>query len=262
MDEYLSEKEQIEQIKQWWNENGWYLIGGALLAALGWFGYNQYQAWQQRTAEAASSVYESLRLALDDDDREAADNLLRQLSDEYPDSAYTVQARFLVAEDYLVRDPERAIAELEAVVDEAEDPGLVRIARLRLARVLAYDEQYGRALEMLSVPDPGAFSGAFSEVRGDIHLANDDIDAAISAYTDALLGGGNGTVNTELVQLKLNDLLQRDRPDNAGSDVAGSEATTGEATETDATETDATETDAVETDAVETDAAGPAGETE
>ena len=31
MDEYLSEKEQIEQIKQWWNDYGWYLLGGAAL---------------------------------------------------------------------------------------------------------------------------------------------------------------------------------------------------------------------------------------
>lgn len=207
MDEYLSEKEQIEQIKQWWSENGWYLIGGALLAALGWFGYNQYQSWQDRQAEQAGTIYEELKLALDDDDRAGADALLAQLAADYPSSAYTDQARFLVAESNLVRDTDRAIAELEAVVEQSRDAGIAGIARFRLARVLAYDEQYERALEVLNVADAGAFDAAYSEIRGDIHAATGNLEAALAAYTDALLGGSDGTVNRELVQLKINDLI-------------------------------------------------------
>ena len=34
MDEFLSEKEQIDQIRGWWRENGWYLIGGVALVLL------------------------------------------------------------------------------------------------------------------------------------------------------------------------------------------------------------------------------------
>jgi len=116
----------------------------------------------------------------------------------------------LVAEDYLIRDTDRAISELEAVVNETDDESLVNIARLRLARVLAYDEQYDRALAILNVADVGDFEARFNEVRGDIHAAMGNTEAAMSAYTEALLQSGNGTVNPELVQLKLNDLLQND----------------------------------------------------
>jgi len=214
VDEYLSEKEQIEAIKEWWRENGWFLIGGAAIAALGYFGLGQYRAYQDRVAEQAAALYQELKLVLEDDNRAEADGLLEQLVADYAGSPYLDQARLLIAEDNLIRDTDRTIAELEAVVAESGDPGLVNIARLRLARVLAWEEQYDRALEVLDIPDPGEFSARFGEVRGDIYAAAGDAPAAINAYTDALLGSGNGTVNRDFVQLKLNDLIQAQEPES------------------------------------------------
>lgn len=213
MDEYLSEKEQIERIKEWWRENGWYLIGGAALAGLGYLGFNQYQAYTSRVAEEAAALYRELGVVLEDDDRASADDLLARLETEYSGSPYLDQARFLIAEANLIRDTDRAIDELESVVEHDADPGLVNIARLRLARVLAWDQQFDRALEVLSIDDPGAFEARFNEVRGDILAAMGDSEAAISAYTDALLASGNGTINREFLQLKLNDLIQAQEPE-------------------------------------------------
>lgn len=210
MDEYLSEKEQIEQLKQWWRDYGWYLLGGAALAVAGMFGWNQYLAHQERTIEAQAAIYHELRQALEDDDRQIADDLLTQLQTEHAGSAYLQQARLLMAEENLIRDTDRAISELQAVVDETEDLSLINIARLRLARVLAFDEQYDAALAVLNVAEEGEFSARFSEVRGDIHAATGNIEAALSAYTEALLGAGNGAVNQDILQLKLNDLIGND----------------------------------------------------
>lgn len=211
MDEYLSEKEQIEQIRQWWRENGWFLIGGAAVVVLGYFGYNQYRAHQDRVAEESASLYFELRQYLEDDDPAAVEPLLAQLAADYAGSPYLDQARLLVAQDNLVRDTERSIAELEAVVDQTNDEGMSRIARLRLARVLAYDEQFERALATLDMDDVGEFEARFSEVRGDIYAATGDEQAAIDAYTDALLAGGSA--NRQLLQLKLNALLQSRQQD-------------------------------------------------
>ena len=46
MDEFLSEKEQIDQIREWWRENGWYLIGGVALGVLVLLGWNRFNAYQ------------------------------------------------------------------------------------------------------------------------------------------------------------------------------------------------------------------------
>jgi len=208
VDEYLSEKEQIERIRQWWSENGWFLIGGAAVAGVLYFGWNQYQAARLRTAEEAAAIFLELRQHVADDDRQLADEKLAELESEHPSSGYLDQARLLVASDNLIRDTDRAIREIEAVVNQSEDEGMVRIARTRLARVLAYDEQYDRALEVLNVADAGEFEPLFSEIRGDIHAARGDTEAAISAYTNAMTFSGGGTVvNVELIQLKLNDLF-------------------------------------------------------
>jgi predicted negative regulator of RcsB-dependent stress response len=217
VDEYLSEKEQIERIKQWWHENGWYLVGGAAIAALGYLGFNQYQAYQTRKAEEAAALYLELKLELDDDDRAGADSLFARLESEYAGSPYLDQARLLIADVNLIRDTDRAIAELAAVMEQSEDPGMSRIARLRLARALAWDEQYERALATLDIEEPGEFEPRYSEVRGDIYAATGETEAAVNAYTDALLGSGNGTINREYVQLKLNDLLQA-RESEAGDE--------------------------------------------
>lgn len=216
MDEYLSEKEQIERIKQWWRENGWFLLGGALLASFGYFGYNQYQAYKNRVAEDAASIYMELVQVVEDDDRAQADELLARLENDFASSAYTDQAHLLIAQDYLIRDTDRSIAELTKVVEQSRDEGMVRIARLRLARVLAYDEQYDLALATLNVPEPGQFESRFAEVRGDIHAAAGNTEAAISSYTDALLGAGSVAIDTEFLQLKLNELRQL----GAGSSAA------------------------------------------
>jgi predicted negative regulator of RcsB-dependent stress response len=217
VDEYLSEKEQIEQIRQWWRENGWYLVGGALLAGIGYFGYDQYQAYQNRRAEEAAALYMQLQQDLEDD-RPGTDELLARLTSEYEGSPYTDQARLLLARERLVLDPERARAELRQVVDSSRDPGLVMIARLRLARVLAYQERYDDALAVIDVEDPGQFLARLSEIRGDIYAAQGEIQLARAAYTGALTGAGAEYLDRDFLQMKLADL------ESAARSVPASEA--------------------------------------
>ena len=46
VDEFLSEKEQIEEIRSWWRENGWYLVGGAIIGIAALLGWNRYGVYQ------------------------------------------------------------------------------------------------------------------------------------------------------------------------------------------------------------------------
>ena len=43
MDEFLSEKEQIAQIRQWWGENGMYIIAGLVVGIAGLVGWDPWQ---------------------------------------------------------------------------------------------------------------------------------------------------------------------------------------------------------------------------
>jgi predicted negative regulator of RcsB-dependent stress response len=74
--------------------------------------------------------------------------------------------------------------------------------------VLAYQTNYAEALEVLDVEDPGQFAARMNEIKGDIHAAMGEIEAARAAYTQALTAPGSESVDRNFVQMKLNQLLE------------------------------------------------------
>lgn len=205
MNEYLTEKEQLELFREWWRDYGWYLVGGAAVAVLGYFGWNQYQAREQSIAEQAASLYIELQQAVEDDSPEA-ERILAELHAEHPDSPYAYQGSLLIARDVLISDPARATEELRHVMTTSSDTELAMVARLRLARVLAWRESFDDALALLQVAEPGRFAARISEIEGDIHVARGDATAARAAYERALADPGWETLDRNLLSIKLNDL--------------------------------------------------------
>ena len=206
MDEFLSEKEQIEQIRDWWRENGWYLIGGLALGALILFGWNRFNSYEDAQGEAASELFVELRQAIGDDAPGDARSLLAQLRESYSGSPYTDQAGLVVAVMRMdAGQMSGAGDELRYVMEETSDSELSLIARLRLARVLAQQEEYDEALATLDV-ESGGFSGRYNEVLGDIHVELGDLVSARAAYTAALITEESNLVDRNLVQMKLEEL--------------------------------------------------------
>jgi predicted negative regulator of RcsB-dependent stress response len=206
VDEYLSDKEQVERLRQWWRENGWFLLGGVALGLLGLYGYNQYFAYQDRRSEGAAELYAQIRQAADDRDTAAAEAAFAQLRSEFPDTAYTYQASLLVASAEVVTAPDSAAEKLRFTMEESSDPELAMVARLRLARVLAYREQYQEALALLEVPAPGQFAGRIAEIKGDIHVALGETAAARMAYLQAMVTPGAELLDRSFLQMKIADL--------------------------------------------------------
>ena len=53
MDDLLSEKEQIEQMRAWWSEYGNYVLSGVALGAIILFGINYVQTSRQLISSSA-----------------------------------------------------------------------------------------------------------------------------------------------------------------------------------------------------------------
>ena len=108
MDDYLSDKEQVERLRQWWRENGWFLIGGVALGGLAIFGYNQYFAYLDRQGESASALYELVKQESDAGDTADAEARFAELRNQFPSHAYTHQAALLLASGEVVTSPDAA----------------------------------------------------------------------------------------------------------------------------------------------------------
>jgi predicted negative regulator of RcsB-dependent stress response len=206
VDDYLTDKEQAERLRAWWRENGWFLIGGVAIGLLALYGYRQYFAYQDRQSENAAALYASVQAATDDNDTAAAETVFAQLRSEFPDHAYTYQAALLIARAQVVTAPDSAAEKLRSVMEQSDDPELAMVARLRLARVLAYREQYSEALAVLNVPEPRQFAGRIAEIKGDIHVALGETDAARTAYLEAMVSPGAELLDRGFLQMKLADL--------------------------------------------------------
>lgn len=207
MDDYLSEKEQIQKIRRWWSENGAFVIAGLVLGIGGLTGWNFWQSWQLRQAEEAAAVYQELVATTDAGDRETAMSGLDTLVADYGRTPYVDQGRLMVARLNVEQGDLAAAAELlQALVDGTRDPELERIGRVRLARVLIADQRADEALDVLDLDRAGIFMARFHELRGDILADRGETEAAREEYGLALADAASGVVDAQAVRLKLDAL--------------------------------------------------------
>ena len=207
MDEFLSEKEQLEQIRDWWKEYGWYLIGGAVLGGALLFGWTRYQSYQQQRVEIASALYDELFAAVADRADVRATELLAEIRAEYASSPYADQAALLMASLRLdQQQPEAAVDELRFVLEDTDDAELALVVRQRLARLLLHMERYDEVLTLLEDLEPSRFSGRFSELRGDVYLAQGEVDRARTAYMEAYNAEFIEVLDRNVLQMKIDDL--------------------------------------------------------
>jgi predicted negative regulator of RcsB-dependent stress response len=202
---HYEEEAQVEQLRRWWRENWMALAGGLVLGLAGIFGWEAWQKHQTAQSEQASQIYEDLKKLTPDKASQAAE-LGKKLTDEYAGTPYAAQAALYLANlAGQQTDWDKARQHLEWVVKHGEDPGLQKVARLRLARVLWQQNQLDAALAQLDIKDDDAFAALYQELRGDIQLAKGDRAAARTAYEKAL-SLGPAAPSRDGLQRKLDDL--------------------------------------------------------
>jgi len=241
VDDLLSEKEQIEQIRSWWSEYGGYVIVGVAAGALILFGVNYYQNSKLTAQLEASALYESLTNHVVAGKLEDAEVVADELGTTFADTTYAAQAKLAMARLYMDKNRDQDAAdELRELLDSGSGD-LHQIARLRLARILLYQDKPQEVVDLLESEDNSAFAATFGEALGDAYHALGRIADAEAAYQRVLLDPlSQGTVNQQLVQWKALDLPEVRAEESAVEPAA--EPVTEQAVE-------ATESDVVEEDA-------------
>jgi len=217
VDELLSEKEQIEAIRSWWRENGRYVISGIVIGVGLLFGWRYWNNQQQGDQLAASDVYESLLAEVADTDVAAAEEVAQRLYGEFESTVYAVQGRLAMSRIYMDtgRDEDAAEA-LRRLLAGESDPQIALLARLRLAKILLYQDKPADALALLGTPGESALAARFHDVIDDAHSALGNVAEAGAAWSRALADEhAQHTVNTRYVRMKVDDL-----PDPAATRAA------------------------------------------
>ena len=219
--EDLSEKEQIEQMRAWWSEYGNYVIGGIVVGLGLMIGIGQYRTQTENTQVDASALYETVFEAVADGDADAAETAANDLYENYASTVYPSQARLAMARLYMDKGRDNDAAEaLRAIVDEEPDSELGLVARLRLAKVLLYQDNALDVVDLLSNTSESAFSARYNEALGDAYVDLGQFADARDAYFVAMADSATmPTVDRVLVQMKIDDLPEVVVAEAAAEDV-------------------------------------------
>ena len=207
----LEEQEQLAELKTFWKQYGNLILLAASLALAVFAGYRIWQWYQSSQTVQASAVYGELHQAAAANDTKKVRDLAGALIEQHPRSIYAVLGAFVSAKvQFTAGDLKTARAQLAWAVENARDPGLQALARMRLANVLIDEKAYDDALRVLAAKPEPTFEALFDELRGDVLAAQGKRAEAKTAYAAALarLKPGDDAAR-ELVQLKLDGLGEK-----------------------------------------------------
>ncbi|WP_180683409.1 YfgM family protein [Tepidicella baoligensis] len=203
----LQEQEQLAQIKHFWARYG-NLITWLLIAVLGGYAaWNGWQYWQRKTALEAATLYDELDRAARANDVDRVRRVWSDMQKQAGRSAQAQQAGLLAARvlhDAGAADESREA--LKVVVNRAADPGVVAVARLRLAGLELEAGDHAAALKWLEASFPAEYAALVADRRGDVLLAQGQAEAARQAYQSAWRAMSPEVDYRRIVEAKLNAL--------------------------------------------------------
>lgn len=182
----LEEQEQLDSIKTWWKMYGNLVTGlvtVAALAVVGWQGWNWYKNSQSTQASAIFTVLEEAATAKDAQRVKAAAG---ELTEKFGGTTYAALGAMTAAKaSFDAGDLKTAKLQLAWVADNGKNE-IKDVARLRLVAVLLDEKSYDEALKQVEVPHAPAFNARFSDLKGEILLAQGKKAEARTAFKAAL----------------------------------------------------------------------------
>ncbi|OOF55294.1 YfgM family protein [Rodentibacter genomosp. 2] len=200
----VEEEQEINQLKEWWKENGKTIIVAFILGVSGMLGWRYWQTYQTNQIAEASAGYDSLIYAAEQDPA-AQKTKLAEFVQANSKTSYAVFALFDEAKNAVARqDFASAEVALQQVLTQSQDDLLTSLAALRLSAVQFQLGQLDSALSTLAQVKSTGFNARKALLTGNIQLAKGDINAAKSSFEQALQIGI--PLEQQAAQMKLNNL--------------------------------------------------------
>jgi predicted negative regulator of RcsB-dependent stress response len=190
---YRTEEEQIEAIKNWWNDNGKGIVAAVVVGVVASVGWQWWQGAQVDKSERASLVYNELielsaNSELSPAQQVRVDELAATLKEDFGGTGYAKLADLVIAAELVERgEAQRAYVTLEALEnDVASDPTLYGLVKLRRARLQATVNDAQSALATLETLVQGEYAALARMAMSDIELNNGNYESALTQLNLAL----------------------------------------------------------------------------
>ena len=200
----IEEEQEINQLKDWWKENGKTIIVAFILGVGGMFGWRYWQAHQAEQIAQASAQYDALIYSAQQD-KQAKKANIEQFVQANSKTAYAVFALLDEAKKATEKqDFAAAEVNLNQALTQSQDEVLISIVALRLSAVQFQLGQLDNALTTLHQVKGESFNARKAILTGDIQVAKGDKVAAKKSFEQAQQSGSQ--LEQQMAKMKLNNL--------------------------------------------------------
>lgn len=202
---YITEDQQVEELKSWWKQNGKFIVVVFVMILAGVFGWRYWQDSQHESNLQLSEQYQQLlsNFAAGNASNETLDTFVQENSgDVYAIFTLLEQAKNYVGQGDLMN----AEKSLQSAVKQSNNSSLTAIANLRLARVQVALKQYSKAETTLNSVTDAAWAGDKAEISADIAQAQNNTAEAKKLYQVALDSPTISALQKQILQLKIDSL--------------------------------------------------------
>ena len=200
----IEEEQEINQLKDWWKENGKTIIVAFILGVGGMFGWRYWQAHQAEQIAQASAQYNALIYSAQQDEQAKKANI-EQFVQANSKTAYAVFALLDEAKKATEKqDFVAAEVNLNQALTQSQDEVLTSIVALRLSAVQFQLGQLDNALTTLNQVKGESFNARKAILTGDIQVAKGDKVAAKNSFEQAQQSGSQ--LEQQMAKMKLNNL--------------------------------------------------------
>lgn len=122
----MTDKEQIEQVKQWMKEYGWAILIAVVIGLGGSYGWRTWKGRQQSKKAEASDLYAAMQVMADEKNQSKLNDYANQLVSKHPKSVYASLGKLLQAQQQAnAHQYTDAVTSINWVINYA-DPSVVK----------------------------------------------------------------------------------------------------------------------------------------
>jgi len=196
---YETEEQQAEKLRAWFKKRGKLVVFSLLAVIFIVLGIQYWQHHTQVQKEAASSLYQSMMMAIEKQDETSAKAKAKVLSTEYSASTYGNIAKLYLAKVSVQQHKlEEAKPYLDSVIKHSSEAYFQNIARLRLAKILILQNKTKEAMALLDHK-----LALLQELKADILVSEHKHKEAQRLYQKAYESISQQDINHPLLKMKL-----------------------------------------------------------